>query len=953
MVRPLDDWQGRLERHFENLSRGRKENGLGVFAIEHGLASEEFEEIAEGLRLGLTKGERLSPHWLLWVIYATEHGYQYKGDEFWPSFEAQTPSWEGWHRGRISQWFYKFQKTYDGVIPSGRWADHFSIISRPITHAILPKNFQVQFAMELFHQRGSLSVLTSLDPSDVGRRFAGNAYHSSTRFQDFLQQEELAGRIVLGLLGEWPEDRTAPIYPPTLKRIVRDLEETRNAREWLGEARRYVKDRFVGIARGLPVSEAGIRQGETPVRDEPVPDVRPKIHLSPRGSGKWIVLAEVPSFKDICSLSSEIRSFVRTTRCRLSGAEDYKPSGWLLYGNRKGVLKRWPDPAVPMIRFERSEARLDNILQTSCRIGGGPIWLFRIGEDGTAREIAGSNLRPGCRYIIVSTIRQDELKFGMQLLDVDCAGIWAYRLDAPDETTADFTEWLSRFNLKVLHTTRVWPAGIPGRGWDGEGQSEWLTTETPVIGMVHDYEVDRYLLSLNRESEVTIDTDRPGEPVFVRLPRLPVGSHVLTVKAKRSERLDDVISRPEAEGHIVLSVREPEPWNPGVASHCGLIGNLEPHDADLETFWRNDANLSVFGPEGRPVSVRVRLRDRTGGEILCEEVGGRVELPIRPDVWKERFDQFLSGDGKTWIYLEAASGELDVSADELGTLSFRFEHDVCPLRWVVDRDGGNIAVRLVDDTGRLEADLDIAFFGMEAPIVGCRLLPDQVLGGWRIPPPGGLLVARQGSFEDCVVVSSGFTEQGFEGLIVESDFSRLHDENTLKSGSIVLYSKWHEARLYGPIIQIRWKKIKDRYLAAIYEKICGRNWVQAEEALMNSPGNGQLLDTLQRSVERRPTGFSAVLRRECEQPTDEVPKDVRWYAELATRYRVCADASVIEFAYFLAREAHQIPRQFGKDVDGFLDRVRDNPSVLRGARFLQLASDFYQQSQVCRLGNIK
>ena len=635
---------------------------------------------------------------------------------------------------------------------------------------------------------------------------------------------------------------------------------------------------------------------------------------------------------------------MRATRCQLSGAEDYKPGGWLLYGNRKGVLKRWPAPPEPMIRFERSEARLDNILQTSCRFSAGPIWLFRIGEDGTAREIAGGILRPGGRYIIVSAEEQDALKFGMQLLDVDCAGMWAYRLDVPDKTTAEVSEWLSEFNLKAMRTTRVWPAGLPGRGWNGEGLSEWLTTETPVIGMAHDYEVDRYLLRLNEESEVSIDADRPGEPVFVRLPRLQVGKHVLTVKARRSAELGAVISTPEAEGHIELLVREPEPWIPGVASHSGLIGNLEPHDADLETFWRNEASLSVFGPEGREVSARIQLRDRTGGKILSEEVGGRMELPLRPDVWKGRFGQFLNRDKNTWIYLGAASGELDVSAEELGTISFRFEHDVPPLRWVLDRDRGNIVVRLVDDTGGEETDLDITYFGMEAPIVGRRFLPDQMLGGWSVQPPGGLLVARQGAFEDCVAISSGLTGQGFEGLSVDSNFSQLKNANSLKSDNLILYSKWHNAKRYGPIIQIRWEKIKEQYLAIVYEKLCGRNWAQAEESFRKSPSNKRLLDILQRSVERRSTGFSAVLRREYEQPIDGAPRDLRWYADLAKRYHVCTDAVLTGFAFGLAREAHRIPQQFGSDLDGLLNTIRENPSVLRGARFLQLTSLYGRKS---------
>ena len=120
---------------------------------------------------------------------------------------------------------------------------------------------------------------------------------------------------------------------------------------------------------------------------------------------------------------------------------------------------------------------------------------------------------------------QGELRFGMHLLEVDCVGIWAYRLDVPTDVSAEFTEWLSEFKLQVARTVRVWPAGLPGRGWNGEGRSEWLTTEAPCFGMVQDHPVDGYVLRLDGKTEVDIEAGERGDPVFVRLPRLPAGKH--------------------------------------------------------------------------------------------------------------------------------------------------------------------------------------------------------------------------------------------------------------------------------------------------------------------------------------------------------------------------------------------------------------------------------------------
>ena len=939
----LDEWQGRLERHFETLARSRSESGLNIFALEHGLDVPAITDISRQLRLRSRSRLHLSPHWLLWVIYATEHGYQYEGDEYWPSFEQQTPWWDGNRRYQLAQWFRKFQRSYNGVVPTGRWADHFSIISRPITHAILPKYLQVQFARTLYYQRHRLIGLTAPKAGDIGRRLAGNAVHASTRFQEFLQQEELTGRIVLALLGEQSIGGSEPIYPSTLQRIVKDLERVRNAREWLGEARRYVKDRFTGIATGVPSTRATHFGGEPSVRPAPQFDVRPKVYLSHRGGGKWIVWTELPSFREICSLSADIRSFVRATRCRLNGADDFKPGGWLLFGNRKGALKRWPNPKEPMVCFERSEARLDNILQFECRIHPGPIWLYRIGRDGTAREIVGGIVRPGGRYIIVMSGEQRQLRFGMHLLEVDCAGIWAYRLDVPAEVSADFTEWLAEFKLEVARTVRVWPAGLPGRGWNGEGRSEWLTSETPCFGMAHDHPVDGYVLRLDGGNEIGIDAEERGDPVFVRLSRLSAGRHILTVKARRSAALDGIVSTPAAEGYVELWVREPEPWIPGVALHCGLIANLDPHDADLESIWRNEANLSVMGPASRSVTVRVRLMDRKGDELLCERVGDRIQLPLRRESWRKKFAQFLKRERNTWIYLEAASGELEISAEELGRVSYRFEHDVPPLRWVLHRNKDNIVARLVDDTGLEETEPEVSFFNMKDPLLERRHSCDAALAGQTVEQPGGLLYARQGNFEDFVVVSCRFILTNFKDLSIVSEFSKLRNSSILSADILRLYSRWHNARLYGPLVNVRWEKIKTDYLALMYEKLCGQNWAKAEASFRKSPNSRQAFETLNGSVEKRSTGFSAVLRRECEQSNGSVRHDSKWYAELAYGYHVCADPILSEFAFSLAMDAHRVPEVFGSNLDKLLAAVRENPAILRGARFLKCVAPFTRQ----------
>ncbi len=936
MPAPLERWQEDLERHFESLASVRASSGLPIFALEHGLSDEELEEISSLLRSRFASGLRLAPHWLLWVIYATERGYNYTGDEYWQSFEEQTSGWEFSDRYKVVPWFNKFQKAYNGVIPSGPWAEHFRIIAWPITHAILPRYLQRQFARALYDLRFRLAGLETPEPAAIGRMLAANAHHASIRFEKFLQQEELTGRIVLALLGEIPAEGEEPIYTTTLMRIVTDLEKVRNAREWLKEAQRIVTDRFKGIGRGTGLPEKRVYTDyDGRVRDRTAPSIRPSLLLRYAGVDTWSVVMEVPDFRSVAAINADIRLFLRGTRCRLNGANDKKPAGWLLSGNRKGILKSWPDPQKPLIEFEQSHATVDHLLESECRISAGPVWLFRIGRDGIAREITGRIVRPGHDYIVATTGALPDFLKGMSLCTVECSGIRSFRISVPADVPAEYIEWLHDLGLQLARTIRVWPAGLPGRGWDGEGSSEWLTTEAPCFGIVHDHPVDGYVLRLNDGVSTVIEAGRVGHPVFVRLPPLPAGTHSLTVKAQRSVYVTEIVSSPPAEGFVELKVREPEPWVPGAASHAGLIVTLDPYEASLDTFWENDLSLTIMGPESHHVTCTVSLESGQGDEIFAEQIDGPMHLPVTPDAWIKRFEQFVKREDCAWRYLEASAGSLTIKGEELGEYVIRFEREVLPVRWALRNDHGKINLRLIDDTGQEESEPTCLFFGMDHPVKVETRVPSELLSGIVVEPPGGLFIARHGEHSNAIVVSAGRTAGGLQGLGVRPVFDDLQNGSIPLSNIFRVLESWRDARLAGVLSDIRRQQVTDGFLAAIYEKICGSKWAWAETAFLENPHARYAIDNLQRIVDWR-GGFATELRRNYAIMGDSPAAGSRWFADLTARYGVCSDRKLSEFALRLASEPYWLAHHFSPDLDGLLNQINGNPALLRGARLLAL-----------------
>lgn len=219
--------QERLLEHFSQLSELRASRGASpIFALEHGLDESQRARLASAVREEVQLRRPAGRHWLPYVIYAAEIGYQYAGDEYWQTFASKTPGWiQHGDRGWLREQFQRFQRAFHGAQPSGPWARHFSIICWPITHAILPQDLQLQLAKLLFSIRGLFAAELFQSPKRLGDLIASRAWTTTRRFQQLAEEPLLLGQIAAALLLEGDEAESL-ILPATLTRISGDLEKT-------------------------------------------------------------------------------------------------------------------------------------------------------------------------------------------------------------------------------------------------------------------------------------------------------------------------------------------------------------------------------------------------------------------------------------------------------------------------------------------------------------------------------------------------------------------------------------------------------------------------------------------------------------------------------------------------------------------------------------------------------
>jgi hypothetical protein len=917
---PIDAWQARLEQHFAGLAAAR--SGLPLFALEHSLERHELDTVASLLRLRIRNGMPLDPHWLLWVVYAAELGYDYKGDEYWRSFESGTGGWRALeHRPTLRRFFSRFAQTYNGVTPTGQWAAWFTIIAWPVTHAILPRYLQRQLLQLLYASRYDFAGLNRVDAAAVGRLLASKGLNAPSRLQEFLQQTELVGRIVVALTSDGENDAQTLIHPPTLSRIIADLTREQSARAWLSATRGVLADRFKSVGRYA--RSATSTQDE---RERPALELRPRLMLRPSTNKIWSTLVAFPSFAPLAALNTEFRDFLSMARCKVEGAADtWLSPGWLLHSSQTRALKSWPHTDQPLLRFERPNAALEHLTTGECRLGSLPL-LCRIAPDGLAHEIRGRHVRPDKRYILLTPQPVAHMSAMLQPCAIDCADIHATFLNVPKLLSPADEAILRQLGLQPARTVELWPAGLPSRAWNDEDESEWLTTESPCFAILPDHAVDSYRLALNNGIPTTILSGSAGLPAFIRLKPLPSGKHVLSISARSKTASGNALG---TEGSFTLLVREPKSWIPGTTSYGGLLVTLEPHEPTFDELWQGDARISIAGPEGCRIDLHLALEQPDGTQLVCEKFP-LLRLPVSADGTANLIASFVKK--YAWKNFEASCARLTISGDEFGDYVVRCERQLKPLRWACNFTAREAALRIINDTGSA-ASPKASLYPFRNPTQPAPLDSAQASAGFP-PAAGGLYVCELPPHRDAVIITAARTTGDLRQLLISPD-----DESQFRghagAGELVsALALWKDARAAGPLAESQRAHIVVWLSHHLVKTLCGADWLAHEIAYLSRTRSDADREFLGHCVGNH--SFAAALRLNAPAKIAEKSIDGRWLAEVASRHSVPAGQELADFALCLAAEPHRLPPLYHQDLQSLLTQAAFCPVILRGARFLSL-----------------
>ncbi|HEY9226814.1 MAG TPA: hypothetical protein VIP11_09220, partial [Gemmatimonadaceae bacterium] len=617
------------------------------------------------------------------------------------------------------------------------------------------------------------------------------------------------------------------------------------------------------------------------------------------------------------------------------------------------TLTSWPAPQTQLLTFENAPPELNEVLRASFRITAADSWLFLIGSDGQAREVATRVLRAGASYLLLQKTETRNPAAGLQAVTTSCAGIYGLRIDVPMDVPDGLQVVLSILGLEAAKTLEVWPSGLPVPEWSGDGEAEWVAGQPIVLGVRTDHRLAKLNFAIDGipQSEIKPAAgESPGAPIFVQLPILEPGQHRIEIAAETAEDPAAPLgtgSRTKRTtglcGQLSFAIRDPR------TSAAGQSGALSfavlPASPSLEDIWEDRIEVHVAVPGRDSVHARITLRALGGKELFDRKIA--LPSPCTTEAWRREFAAVRNAAEEKYDDAQVCVLEFDGGA--LGRGRVTAERDFTPLRWAI-RANGHRAV-LIDSQG--SADLTVSTVPVAAPALEQVVDPALALEGLAIGDSGALVVARSQHFEATTVVVPRQRANSFAAL--SGDRPQLAIPAREAQALATLASRaamWERARLAGcSLAGLRRADVVEAIVARIMAAVAGGRWADAEEILGRQgpqAAAGNMRNLIANRADERAVGLVLSERvascanasvadaeralRESLKPFVDV-NDLETLAAFALRFAGSPDQ-----ARALVQESIGASGGYQARLNALIDGLLARPVVARAARYLVVAT---------------
>lgn len=933
----LAELQERLYQHYSRLRELRTIENYPVYAIEHGLSEAEISTAQSLLNANLNATKRATrTFWLVWIAAAAEIGYTYDGTEYWDSFAKAFPSWPKFgDRDQIRIWYRRFTTDFNGVTPSGTWAQQFPIISWPITQAILPRYLQRFFADHLYDLRHLLTRSGELTLKEIGELLSDEYYGGSSRFEGFLQQKTLTARIVMAMRLEDVVDVISPIEKNTLRRIIDDFDKLGSCGTRLKEVRRVLREtRFVNsYSTGFISSSKNTQKNVTLSKTY---TVKPRLIARQRGLTEWSLRLVIPDISTSLRQAglSPLDLEHSHMRFRFYGGDNAWMPGRALFsytGSTEEPLSIYPTANRLVFDFERPLEKVTASLQEKLLFPAATLRLLKVRDDGTAIEVAGRYVKANQSYLLVfseavPTKVIDSLPLTPAQSETTGANVWQFSI--PTKVDAGRIAALSTIGLGYKLGIRVESIGLTARWNNVDDALEFLDTEVVMFYLVSDVEADELQIIINKYPPIHLRPE-PNRKTFISLGKLPIGLYYVSLSALGVATGSNVISE-----EILIRVRLATPWQKTVSEKAGVSLKLEPQGATLEQFLDHAAILRCIAPAGRIVKLESRFFDADGTLFHIEPIGN-YKAPVNHERMSKLIVQKLTADNHIEHVDRSACIELLISLDEYGLESVRFDKKAEPLRWLrLDKH----TIRLADDTEGTSPP-SVKRYDLNAIEIGHEVDYEQALSGLELRGKGGLFVASiNGQTYEVIAMASQRQISDFRDLNILPHVST-GEPQPLTIINALEY--WREARrLIGPMAFLARRNAITTLEKELERYLCGNDWVEDINKVQTGKRD---IGFLYRRVYYSQGFASGLLSAQDWRYDDDAEAAELEFFRLAHAYKIPETDILYRLALKLAFQPHTVKPSDLSSPNAF-NMLRKNSVLIRGAYFARLVANCQKTS---------
>lgn len=938
----LRDVQHSLSAHFTALREQRKEINSPVFALEHNLAPRDLEELKRLIHEHLIVSAPDESHWLPWVVYATEIGYDFEGHEYWQTFEEKTPKWKYREdRAFIRRCFKKFVESYNGFRPSGVWANHFNIISYPITHAVLPKDFQYQLSRVLYQLRAYINPSLVRSPRLLGKKISDNSYYESKRFQQFAQNYDLVGLIAREILTVDELGSDNVILSTTFRRIIADLRNQDEAAYFVDQTRFAINDR-------------------SHTKPKRAVQLRPKLVLRRAEPGSWDVLIEIPDLQLLSELSDEVEQFLVSAKPHISGSfgQARLARGRLVnYGTIVQTLELLPDNEAQIVKFRRElPSSLEDVFRKQLVFRLPKFSVFKVQSSGIANQKNSGTVNLSNEFLILSgeLVTDNPL---LRPLKTSCKNAYVYSLQSEILTESKYQDALKELNLQIDADLDFVPISPHPLLWDEGASLEYLDGEAPSFAMKIAQPWKALRIQLEDFDVLEIDHQPDSEFTFFSLPALSAGLYNLSYSIKCDSHSDF-----ERLGKISIYVRDRTFWRSGTTNQNALILLFDPPKPSFEQLLGGEVEVDILCRE-TSVSIAFRLLSRKSSEppLFIKNISAAT-LPTNPREVNEKINEILEDQRVLELSELTHLCQLEFRSDELGSINVDFRREFNPLHWEIKYSGADGTFLNLSEESFGDEQTDIFRYPFENPNTAVKLNYEECFPDYAVPSSGGLFVAVTPRQEKGIIVLKedkiksykSFSDIGKDDSF-EPKFQSWACTKESLANLIDLYSLWAISRTIGGVFSKKdIRKVLDGFLFAIVCLIDDYQWVNWEQNYVQNPNNKQKKELIisgvsQKSLVRSGLRNLSIQDQSPDQLVDALTTifKLEITPERIVKGRNSALIKVIkqldqewfvEFALRLCSRPETVRHwsQTEEKLEIGLTKMLSNPSLVRAARFIVL-----------------